>query len=547
MPFSFALRIFKTRIIPMLLLATLLSICVYLSGRILLFLILDYAWYEKMLALGLLGAEIFLMIHGFGYFLNVYHVLGGKKQPRLDLKHPPDLDTFPEVAIVVSSFKEPLSVVEDTLVCFYNLTYPNKRIYFLDDTRYDQTGWSEQENVQYRKDINALCSRIGIDLFRRRWRGAKAGMINDFLQFLDGNPPEGFEFTSNSVQGHPGGEKYIIVFDADMNPLPNFVQPLLARMEANPDLAFIQTPQYYINYEQNRVARAAGLQQAVFYEYICEGKSEQDAMFCCGTNVIFRREALRQVSGFDESSVTEDFATSLRFHTHGWHSAYVNSVLAFGLGPDDLGGYFKQQFRWALGTVGLLRPIFKHLVHHPFQLPVAKWWEYLLSGTHYFVGWVMFVLFICPMLYLLFGVPSYFASPELYFMLYFPYVVLSLTVFAWTLTQRNYRLRELVSGIVLQAVCFPVYMWASLLAVLGVRGSFKVTPKGQNAFLPLVQLWPQIGIGLLCFASLVWGLLRLYYEREPFYALIVNSLWCLYHFSILSFVLYFNHPSQTKG
>ncbi len=311
MPFSYALNIFKTRIFPILLLATMLSICIYLIGRISLFLIMDYAWYEKVLALGLLVAEIFIMIHGFGYFLNVYRVLKEKKKPRLDYAHPPVLTEFPEVAIVVSSFKEPLSMVEDTLVCFYNLTYPNKRIYFLDDTRYDQTGWTEEENAEYRKNIDALCARIGVDLFRRTWRGAKAGMINDFLAFLDGSPPEGFAFTSNSVHGRPGGEKYIIVFDADMNPLPNFVQPLLAWMEAYPDLAFIQTPQYYINYEHNRVAKAAGLQQAIFYEYICEGKSEQDAMFCCGTNVIFPRQALRDVGGFDESSVTEDFATSL--------------------------------------------------------------------------------------------------------------------------------------------------------------------------------------------------------------------------------------------
>ncbi|MFO7802798.1 MAG: glycosyltransferase family 2 protein [Desulfovermiculus sp.] len=545
MPFSFALNILKTRIFPILLLATMLSICIYLIGRISLFLIMDYAWYEKVLALGLLVAEIFIMIHGFGYFLNVYRVLGGKKKPRLDYAHPPELKEFPEVAIVVSSFKEPLSVVEDTLVCFYNLTYPNKRIYFLDDTRYDQTGWTEEENTEYRKNIDALCARIGVDLFRRTWRGAKAGMINDFLAFLDGSPPEGFAFTSNSIPGRPGGEKYIIVFDADMNPLPNFVQPLLAWMEAYPDLAFIQTPQYYINYEHNRVAKAAGLQQAVFYEYICEGKSEQDAMFCCGTNVIFRRQALRDVGGFDESSVTEDFATSLKFHAHGWHSAYVNKVLAFGLGPEDLGGYFKQQFRWSLGTVGLLRSILSHMLRNPRLLPPAKWWEYFLSGTHYFVGWVMLILFLCPMLYLLLGVPTYFARPELYFMLYFPYVVLSLTIFAWTLSQRHYRPRELITGIVLQAVCFPVYMWASLMAVIGIRGSFKVTPKGQNAYLPLIQLWPQVTMAFLCFASLVWGLLRLYYEHQPVYALSVNSLWCLYHFSILSAVLYFNHPEQS--
>jgi len=536
----------KTTIFPLVLVATMLAICLYLTGRISLFLITDYAWYEKILASGLLGAEIFLMIHGLGYFLNVYRVLGPQKPARFDSRKTPELTSFPEVAIVVSSFKEPLSVVEDTLVCFYNLTYPNKRIYFLDDTRYDQTGWSHEENIEYKNAIDAMCSRIGVDLFRRHWRGAKAGMINDFLDFLDGTPPEGFQFTTNAIHGQPGQEKYIIVFDADMNPLPNFVEPLLAHMEANPDLAFIQTPQYYINYDHNRVAKGSGLQQAVFYEYICEGKSQQDAMFCCGTNVIFRREALRHVGGFDESSVTEDFATSLKFHANGWHSAYINSVLAFGLGPEDLGGYFKQQFRWALGTVGLLRPILKHFLHNPRALPVVKWWEYFLSGTHYFIGWVMFILFLCPILYLLFGVPSYFASPEVYFMLYFPYLVLSITVFSWTLSQRSYRMREILSGIVLQAICFPVYMWATLLAVIGIRGSFKVTPKGHNSFLPLWQIWPQLSICFLCFASLVWGGLRLYYEQEPFYALVVNSIWSLYHFTILSAVLYFNHPYLTK-
>lgn len=70
-------------------------------------------------------------------------------------------------------------------------------------------------------------------------------------------------------------------------------------------------------------------------------------MFCCGTNVVFRRTALESVGGFPENSVTEDFELSVWFHEAGWRSSYVPEVLASGLGPEDLGSYVTQQHRWS--------------------------------------------------------------------------------------------------------------------------------------------------------------------------------------------------------
>jgi len=530
---------------------TLLIIVLYLMVRIFIFIGADYAWYEKFFGFLLLAAQFFVLTHGFGYFLNLFRVINSnvKNDDPRELQSM-ELDQYPPVAIVVSSFREPIEIVEDTLVSFYNLTYPVKRIYFLDDTRYDTGNWGSEENADlYRQQVDNMCQRIGVDLFRRRWRGAKAGMINDFMNFLDGSPPEGFFYQAFTQWENTksGSEKYIIVFDADQNPFPDFVELLIARMEANADVAFIQTPQYYTNFEGNRVAMASGLQQAVFYEYICEGKSMQDAMFCCGTNVVFRRKALKDVGGFDESSVTEDFATSLKFHLKGWHSAYLNKVSAFGDGPEDLGAYFKQQFRWSLGTVGLFREIVKAFVKNPGQLNLYKWWEYMLSGTHYFVGWVMLILVISPVLFILFNVPTYFAKPELYFMFYTPYIILSFSLFIWSLRQRRYRIFELLNGVLLQAICFPVYMKASLLAIAGYRGSFKTTPKGQSLSLPFYTLWPQVGLALICFAAAIWAGMRIYFERELVLALAVNSFWCLYHFLILSFVVYFNHPLKKEA
>jgi cellulose synthase (UDP-forming) len=535
----------KKTILAMLLPAVAIVFAVaYLIARTLVLIISDYLWYERAVALMLLFAEIFILVHGVGYFLEILHVLRARGSLKAVKPEPPPLKSYPPIAIIVSSFKEPLHIVEDTLISFHNILYPNKHIYFLDDTRYDMPEDNEEQMQAYRRDIDGLCRRIGVNLFRRRWRGAKAGMINDFLDFIEGKPKEGFEFHNFSGRERTEKEKYIIVFDADSIPMPQFAGPLVARMEADPKLAFVQTPQYYSNFEENRIARAAGLQQVVFYEYICEGKSIQDAMFCCGTNVIFRREALMDVDGFDESSVTEDFATSLKFHMKGWHSAYHNDVLTFQMGPEDLGSYFKQQFRWALGTVGLLRQVAGYFLRNPLKLTAAKWWEYFLSSTYYFIGLVFFFLVLSPMFYLFFSVPSFFARPEIYLIFFLPYILLTFSTFYWTLHQRRYRPGDLIMGQLLMAVTFPVYIKAALSALVGVRGKFVVTPKGGSTALPLRDIWAQLALAVLSFAAIVWGVNRLIYEREPIAALAVNMFWCLYHFLILIMILYLNKPDN---
>jgi cellulose synthase (UDP-forming) len=331
-----------------------------------------------------------------------------------------------------------------------------------------------------------------------------------------------------------------MVFDADMNPFPNAVESLVAAMEADPKMAFIQTPQYYTNFEGNRIARASGLQQVIFYEYICEGKGIEGAMFCCGTNVIFRREALASVGGFDERSVTEDIATSVKFHMHGWHSAYSPKVCAFGMGPEDLGSYFKQQFRWALGTLGLIRRLLDHFIRNPRAMRPAIWWEYFVSSSYYLVGAVFLLMVLTPMTYLLFRIPTYFARPEIYFLAFVPYFALTMFIFFTTLSERQYRMRDIIQGQLLINITFPVYIQAAWWALLGKRGRFVVTPKAGAKTLPLRNMLPQVFLFILCYVTIVWGACRVYYEREAISAVLVNMFWCLYHAIVLGSVFYFN-------
>jgi cellulose synthase (UDP-forming) len=316
-------------------------------------------------------------------------------------------------------------------------------------------------------------------------------------------------------------------------------------MESDQSLAFVQTPQFYTNTEGSQIAKAAAFQQAVFYEYICEGKSSQDAMFCCGTNIIFRKKALDQVGGLDESTVTEDFATSFKFHQRGWRSLYYNHVYAFGMGPEDLVGYFKQQYRWANGTITVFKKVLKNLILHPFSLKLKQWVEYLLSSSYYLVGFALFGLMLFPIFYLLFDVPSFFAKPEIYFLVFLPYITLSLSVFYLVLKERNYSAGDLFKGQLAGFISFPVYLQAAFSSLLGRKATFGITSKLKGRNVSYFKLWPQILLLLLNYVAIVWGMNRFIYQREP--ALAINAFWAFYHLLLLSSIFYFNETIIPKA
>lgn len=510
---------------------------IYFVSRTALLFQQHYQWYEYAIAVLLLLAESFLLLHGCGYMSSIIRATSQTNPIDPDLKP----KEFPPLAVVVASYKEPLDVLEETLACFNSLSYPNAFFYLLDDTRY--ADHPEDEALQkYKLRVEELCENMGVNLFRHKWHDAKAGLINDFIHHQTGTPREGSALTVFHKPPPPAGEKYMAVFDADQNPMPGFAAPIIAHMEQNDRLAFIQSPQYYTNISTNAVAHAAGLQQAIFYEFICEGKGSHDAMMCCGTNVIFRIDALMDIGGFEEHSVTEDFATSLELHLKHWSSGYFPRVCAFGLGPEDLGGYFKQQYRWALGSVGVFKKVVRAFFKSAKSLPLGHWTEYFLSGTYYFIGFVYLIMGVCPILYLLFGVPSYFANPEMYFLTFIPYFFLTMVTFYATLGWRNYRIRDILLGQMLTVNSAPVYVRAVIDALLNRKKPFEVTPKGQSNSIPLSRLKLYLFCGALNLAAVIWGFLQLYFSPERAQPILVNVLWATYHFIIINFIFYFNRP-----
>ncbi len=475
-----------------------------------------YTLADRIGSFFLLFGFAFIVVHGVGYSNSMLKAMWGYKETEKRMFA--ELGA-PRVACVVASFNEPPEVLEETVGALLALDYANKEIIILDDSTKSQSQAGARE----------IAARYGVQCIQRTSRrGFKAGAINDYLAQSDA--------------------EFLAIFDADALPVANFLTDVVPMIAENPKLAFVQTPQFYANTDVSYVALAAARQQNVFYEYICEGKSYSRAAFCCGTNVVFRRAALEDVGGFNERSVTEDFATSFDMHAKGWDSLYLNRVFVYLLAPENLAAYFTQQSRWSFGTLGTARHMLVQFFKHPRSLRLGQWWEYFLSGTYYWVGWVNFIFMCLPIATIFFGIRPLQQDTFTYLAVFIPYFLFSLNMFYAGMEARGFPLGQMVLGQQIGFISFPVHMSAAVSALLGRKRPFGVTPKGASGRIAWSALWFQILMLALSLAAFCWGIYRwgAGYERDGT-AILLNSFWALYHVWMLGSIFTLNKPVRQSA
>jgi cellulose synthase (UDP-forming) len=390
----------------------------------------------------------------------------------------------PAVDVFIPVYDEPVPVVEPTVRAATEMTGADVSVHLLDDGASDE--------------MAAMAERLGAGYIRRAGsEGAKAGNINHALRCTDG--------------------EFVAVLDCDHVPEPHFIDAMLGNF-ADERMAFAQAPQYYANWDRGEVPAAAWGQQALFFGPIARGKDGHEAMFCCGTNVLFRRAALEQVGGFPAESVTEDFELSIRLHERGWRSRYVPEVLAHGLGPEDMASYVSQQQRWSRGCLTALPAVLRS------SLPPRLKVQYVLSASYFLSGWTVIVYMSFPVVRLLTGAQPLAATSADQFLAHFaPYFGLSLLAVT-ALGAGAYTFKAFA----LQAASFWIHVQATVFALLGRRGGFVVTPKeGAEGRQPRAVAPALVAIAGLS-AVAVYGLLR---DRDP--ATLNNVAFATLHIAVL--------------
>jgi cellulose synthase (UDP-forming) len=424
----------------------------------------------------LLSAELFNAVQALGFWWT-----GARQRVRGPV---PPSGPPPAVDVFIPVYDEPVAVVEPTVAAAVRMTGAEVRVHVLDDGRSEA--------------MRAMARRHGAAYLRREEHGgAKAGNINHALGRTDA--------------------PYVVVLDCDHVPAQHFLEATLGHLE-DERVAFVQTPQYYANWDRGEVPAAAWSQQALFFGPIARGKDGHEAMFCCGTNVVFRRTALESVGGFPQDSLTEDFTLSIRLHERGWRSRYMAEVLARGLGPEDMASYVSQQQRWARGCLSALPAVWRSSLTFRLKL------QYGLSASFFLTGWTVLAYMTFPVVRLLTGDQPLAATSAdqflAHFAPYFGFALMTVTVMGGG----AYTFRAFA----LQAASFWIHAQASLLALVRRRGRFVVTPKeGARERQPRAVVPALAAIAVLSGVA-VYGLVR---DREP--ATLNNVAFAALHVAVL--------------
>lgn len=425
----------------------------------------------------LLVAELFNLAQASGFWWTACKARG-----QVILPPAPATDA---VDVLIPVYNESVDVVEPTIAAATRMASEGPvHVVLCDDGDNDE--------------MEELAARYGARYLRRPdHQGAKAGNLNHAL--AQTNSP------------------LVAVFDCDHVPDRRFLA-CTARHFARRDVAMVQTPQYYANASRNPIAGASWSQQALFFGIIARGKAALDSMFCCGTNVVFRRSALEEVGGIPENSVTEDFELSIHLRERNWHTVYVPEVLASGLGPEDMASYVSQQHRWARGCLSAITTTVRS------RLPWRQKLQFVLSSMFFLTGWTYLIYMTLPVVRIVGGQQALAGATADQFLIHFvPYFAASMATVA-VAGQGSYSF----AAFALMESSFWIHMSAAIRTLLRRKGRFVVTPKVGSSGRQIRPVLPGLVALTVLLAAAFYGLVQ---SHSP--ATLNNVAFATLHISVL--------------
>jgi len=444
-------------------------------------------------------ATVFFGIQSISYFISFRRSIY-KYPDTINSAYLPSLRN--RVAILVPIFNEDINMCIDNLLAIHTNAGNYADIYVLDDSNKVDT-----------EPIKEICQKLNLHYIHRNNRsGYKAGALNNVLRTLN--------------------VEYVAVIDIDQTPAPDFVRETVALLDSHPEAGFVQVPQVYANTDSGVLPELAQAQQFLFYEILTEGKSVTGSLFSCGTNVIYRLNALKSVNYFDETNIVEDIATSLNLIARGWHGLYYNKKLVFGRAPTTMQGYVNQQSRWMLGSLSLVPKVFKNIIFSK-KYSLVERIDWFAAATWYFFGFFYIVFLIAPFLDVL-GIKVLTVNSIIYFFAWLPYTIIVMFSFFYSNVSKGAPFRYLLYNMGANMLMFSLSIQSVIYAILRKKKPFTTARTGGT--MPWRWFWPQFTMMFLLGFSSVYLIIHFSLYNA------ITAFWAVFQFILFIPVIFINRP-----
>ena len=378
---------------------------------------------------------------------------------------------------------EPRQMIITTLEAIKNIRYPH------------ETYLCDEANDPFLKEF---CKKQGIHhVTRDNRKDAKAGNIN------------------NALEKVATGE-ITVILDPDHIPDPDFLDATLPYF-SDPKIGFVQTVQGYYNIKETLVARGAAEQTFQFYGPMMMTLNSYECVNAIGANCIFRRSALDSIGGH-APGLCEDMHTAMKLYANDWKAVYLPKILAQGLAPSNLTGYFKQQLKWARGTFDLLFEVYPKLYKN---FSIRQKIHFGILPLHYLSGVIYLINFLIPIISLLFSVTPWAGNIIDFALVLLPVVVSSILIRTyiqkWVIDKKE-RGFHLIGGL-LEINTWWIYLLGLFYTIIDKNIPYLPTPKENEFATNLRIIIPNSIVAFLSILAVIIGLSR---DFTPF-ALVMSG------------------------
>jgi len=385
----------------------------------------------------------------------------------------------PRVVVMIPTYGEPPFMVYETAKSVLEQDYPEEKIVVVvsDDA--------------HRGEIRSLVNRLSRehpkaiigyhDPPRRgdpKRRGeAKAGNLNSVLDMIDKYAPHVLFIETRDADDKVGDS--------------SFLRQTIGQLLADPKLGFVQT----IKEAEVSPGDPFGNLEPLFYRKLMLAKNAANAVFPCGSGVVFRHKALKDIGGFPTWNLVEDLQSGVEMLRRGWRGMYLPIVGAMGqTAPEDIPNAVKQRGTWAIDTMRLT------FWRNKRGLNLLQTLQFIEMGLFYMLSFAILVFTVTPVFPLMFNLHPLTATPGEYALHLWPYVA-ALELFLVSLAdglpyETLWRARQILLGMA------PVYARATIIALIygpNRKPTYRVTRK-EHVY---GWYWREILPQLLLFLALI--------------------------------------------
>ncbi|KAL8193662.1 hypothetical protein R6Q57_026797 [Mikania cordata] len=159
--------------------------------------------------------------------------------------------------------------------------------------------------------------------------------------------------------------EFVVIFDADFQPEPDFLTRTIPFLCHNPELALVQARWKFVNSNDCLMTRMQEMSLDYHFKVEQESGSIIHAFFGFnGTAGVWRMAALDEAGGWKDRTTVEDMDLAVRASLKGWKFLYIGSLMVKNELPSVLKAYRYQQHRWSCGPANLFRKMFYETIRN---------------------------------------------------------------------------------------------------------------------------------------------------------------------------------------